>query len=50
MEANDRFPKFIPVRLIEAREIRGMTTTELARELGISQQAVSKYEKGSTPP
>ncbi|WP_289142445.1 ImmA/IrrE family metallo-endopeptidase [uncultured Brevibacillus sp.] len=50
MEANNRFPKFIPVRLIEAREIRGMTTTELAKELGISQQAVSKYENGSSPP
>lgn len=45
MEANNRFSYFIPERLVEAREARGMTTTELAKEVGISQQAISKFEK-----
>ncbi|RAV18812.1 helix-turn-helix domain-containing protein [Paenibacillus contaminans] len=45
MEANNRFSTFIPDRLVEAREIRGMTTTELAEEVGVSQQAISKFEK-----
>ena len=37
-------PGFIGHRLREAREARGMTVSELAKELEISQQAVSRYE------
>lgn len=44
METNHRLPKFIPERLVEAREIRGITSTELAGLIGISQQAISKFE------
>jgi len=51
LETNKRFPKFIPERLIEAREIRGITSTELASNVGISQQAISKFEsKDSSGP
>lgn len=45
MEANNRFSKFIPERLVEAREARGLTAAELAKDVGISQQAISKFEK-----
>lgn len=44
MELNNRFSRFNPERLIEAREIRGMTTKELAEAVGVSQQAISKFE------
>lgn len=33
-------------RLMLAREKRGMTQTELAKELGIKQQQYARYEKG----
>ncbi|TVX93068.1 helix-turn-helix domain-containing protein [Paenibacillus agilis] len=50
MEVSNRFTKFVASRLIEAREIRGMTTTELAKLIGVSQQSVSKYEnEGAVP-
>lgn len=41
---------FIPERLIEAREVRGYTKADLARQLGISRQAISQFEKGTTSP
>lgn len=50
MEANNRFSKFIPDRLIEAREARGFTLSELADILEISHQAVSKYENNKAQP
>jgi Zn-dependent peptidase ImmA (M78 family)/transcriptional regulator with XRE-family HTH domain len=37
-------------RLLEAREARGISRTELARQLGVSKQAVSQYEKGQRSP
>lgn len=45
METNNRFSKFTPERLVQARETRGLTTTELAEAVGVSQQAISKFEK-----
>lgn len=42
--------QFIPERLIEAREIRGYTKADLARFLGLSRQAISQFEKGTTLP
>ncbi|MCB5952357.1 XRE family transcriptional regulator [Enterococcus sp. BWT-B8] len=38
-------------RLREARRYRGLSITDLARELGVTKQMVSKYENGkATPP
>lgn len=37
-------------RLTEARELRGLTVSELADEIGISKQVVYKYENGTTRP
>lgn len=45
MGTDKQFSKFVPERLAEAREIRGMTTKELAEAVGVSQQAISKFEK-----
>lgn len=45
MEQNNPFSRFNPERLIEAREIRGMTTKDLAEAVGVSQQAISKFEQ-----
>ncbi|GAC41310.1 helix-turn-helix domain-containing protein [Paenibacillus popilliae] len=50
MEANSRFSKFVPERLIEAREVTGYTLTDLAELLDVSHQAISKYEKGKATP
>lgn len=50
MEANNRFSKFVPDRLIEAREARGLTLTELADNLNVTHQAVSKYENNKAQP
>lgn len=50
MEASNRFSKFIPDRLIEAREARGFTLTDLANIVEISHQAISKYEKEKATP
>ena len=49
MESN-RFSKFVPERLIEAREARGITMMELAEKVGVTHQAISKYEKGKASP
>lgn len=43
-------PQFIGERLREAREARGMTQITLAELLGISNRAVSQYEKGLASP
>jgi Zn-dependent peptidase ImmA (M78 family)/transcriptional regulator with XRE-family HTH domain len=37
-------------RLLEAREARGISRTELAQRLGVSKQAVSQYEKDQRSP
>lgn len=50
MEVNGRFSKFIPQRLVEAREARGLTIVELAEIIDISHQAISKYEKSKATP
>lgn len=41
---------FIPERLVEAREARGMTITQLADLVGVSKAAVSQYEHGLHAP
>lgn len=40
----------IPSRITEAREARAMSMEDLARSIGITRQAVSKYERGITAP
>ncbi|MBP1999770.1 Zn-dependent peptidase ImmA (M78 family)/DNA-binding XRE family transcriptional regulator [Paenibacillus shirakamiensis] len=50
METANRFSKFIPDRLIQAREARGVTLTELADIVEISHQAISKYENKKSVP
>lgn len=40
----------IPERLIQAREARGMTKTELAEKLDITRQAIYHYENGKRNP
>jgi len=39
-------PGFNGKRLKEARDMRGLTSTSLAEMVGISKQAISRYEKG----
>lgn len=46
MESN----AFKPIRLKEARELRGYTMVDLANTLGVTRQAISQYENGSTKP
>lgn len=41
---------FSPTRLTVARQRRGMTMRALARDLGLSDQAISSYEAGLKPP
>ena len=43
-------PQFIGERLREAREVRGHTQITLSEVLGVSNSAVSQYEKGVTSP
>lgn len=38
------------MRLKELREAKGLSQTQLANELGISQQAYARYEKGDRKP
>lgn len=42
--------KLLPDRLTEAREASGFNLTELAERLGVTRQAVSRYELGSLSP
>jgi len=37
-------------RLSEARELRGLTVSELSQEIGVSRQAVYRYENGTQMP
>lgn len=53
MPKNIRFiPKepIVAIRIKEARRARGMTPTELANNVGVSRQSISKYELGSSEP
>ncbi|QDH19557.1 helix-turn-helix domain-containing protein [Saccharibacillus brassicae] len=50
MEEANRFSRFVPERLVEAREARGYTLTELAGVAGVSHQAISKYENKKSVP
>ncbi|MCL5272729.1 MAG: XRE family transcriptional regulator [Gammaproteobacteria bacterium] len=45
-----RFNAFIPERLRQARMARGYSSTELADALGITRQAISRYELGLATP
>ena len=40
----------IPARITEAREARALSMEELSAEIGVTRQAISKFEKGITPP
>lgn len=40
----------ISTRIREARTARGMSAGELAEKIGVTRQAISKYELGGTPP
>jgi Zn-dependent peptidase ImmA (M78 family)/transcriptional regulator with XRE-family HTH domain len=46
----DRTTGFIPQRLVEARLVRQVSRAELARELGITGQAIGYYETGDRRP
>lgn len=50
METNVKFNRFNPASLTEAREARGLTKSDLALSLDVSQQMVTKYEKGQSEP
>lgn len=41
---------FVPGRLVEARQVRGMTITRLAELSGLHKQTISKYECGLQDP
>lgn len=43
-------PGFVPDRLREAREARGLTQTALSELLGVSREAVSQYERDASVP
>lgn len=43
-------PGFIGARLIEAREARGLTATDLAELLGVSRQSIHNYEHDKQKP
>lgn len=47
---NSRTPGFSGQRLREAREVRGVQQASLADKLGLSAQAISKYERGAGTP
>ena len=40
----------ISARITEAREARALSMEELSAEIGVTRQAISKFEKGITPP
>lgn len=43
-------PDFIPERLCEVREMRGLNQTALAEMIGMTRQAISQYERGQSNP
>ena len=43
-------PGFVPARLVEGREARGLAQTELAELTGIKSQSISHYEQGRQSP
>lgn len=43
-------PGFVPARLVEGREARGLAQTELAELTGIKPQSISHYEQGRQSP
>ena len=47
---SDTLCRFIPSRLTEARQARGLNMSQLAEKVDISRQAVSKYEQGLIVP
>lgn len=47
---NTGTPRFVGSRLLEAREVRGLTQLALSEILGVSAQAISQYEKGQASP
>jgi Zn-dependent peptidase ImmA (M78 family) len=47
---NSGLAKLLPEKLTEAREASGLNMTELSEHLGISRQAVSRYELGTLIP
>jgi Zn-dependent peptidase ImmA (M78 family)/transcriptional regulator with XRE-family HTH domain len=46
----DRATGFVPRRLVEARLVRQMSRAELARDLGLTGQAIGYYESGDRRP
>ncbi len=46
----DKYHSIFATRLRELLESRKITMTELAREIGVTRQAVSQYQDGSTQP
>jgi len=42
--------KIIPSRITEAREVRALSMGELADKIGVTQQSISKYERGIINP
>lgn len=50
MTKHNEFPRPYPGRLKLARLIRGNSVVEVADFIGITRQAISKYELGHTPP
>lgn len=43
-------PGFVPERLSEAREARGLTMVALAQMVDVTPQAISVYERGESTP
>ena len=41
---------FVPDRLVQLREARAISATELAERVGVSRQAISQYERGHQTP
>lgn len=39
-----------PAELLEWRTSRGLSTNDLAKELGVSQPTVTRWENGTRPP
>lgn len=50
MEVKTNKRTFIPEKLRSAREVKGLTIRELADEIGVSHQAISKYENSKALP